>query len=320
MEIDTYDLRILNQLDINARQSYSEIGKRINRSKQFVGHRIKKLEDKGIIKGYVTDIALREMGYMVFSIFLQLQKLDESNEKKIVEYLKKSDHVGFCLRALGNWDFFISAKAFEINDFYKFLADLHRCCAGLIKRESINLEIGGASTNLRFIGKDKGSSEYISTNYPSTERREIDDIEKQVILKLRGNAMISYLELAKHIGKSYETLIRIIKKLRDKKMIKRNRAIIDTEKLGYERYLFLIELHFLNNAKMQEILNYAKGHQNIDYIIECIGSWNLICNVYSKNIYELTQIIGEFKKKFGDSINSIEFLRIISNEKESFNL
>lgn len=320
MNIDRFDLEILSLLDMDARQPYSQIGKNINRSKQFIGHRIKNLLEKKIIEGYNLDVDTRRMGYTIFSIFLQFQGVNQEKERKIIDYLQKSKYVGFCLKTLGNWDLFISIRAEGINDFYKFLGTFHKFCANSIKRESINLEVKGIATNLKFLTNKEKNSAYASINTITLGKDELNEFEKKIFNKLRENPLIPYLELTNQCGRSYETVKRVLKKLKEKRIIRRTRAIIDTEKLGYNRYLFLIELRFLSDKQTEEIINYLINQRNIDYTIECVGSWNLICNVYSRDIYELMKIINELKDKFKNSIYSIEFLRVIKNEKEFFNV
>ena len=49
IKIDLKDRKILNQLDINSRQSLSQIGKKVGLPKNVVAYRIKRLEEKKII-------------------------------------------------------------------------------------------------------------------------------------------------------------------------------------------------------------------------------------------------------------------------------
>jgi DNA-binding Lrp family transcriptional regulator len=317
MKLDIFDLKILSQLDYDSRQSYSDIGKKIRRSKQFIGNRINNLKKNGVIEGYTVDFNLRKMGYTVFSIFFQFQRVDRDKELEIITYLKRSKYVGYCLKTLGNWDFFISVKSKGVIDFYNFLGDFHEYFAGLIKKESINLEIRGIDTNLKFLGSGMGGPFYASINLIPPHKEDFSKLEREVFATLRNNPMIPYLKLAEETGRSYETIKSVIKRFKDKKIIKRTRAVIDLERLGYTRYLFLIELHLLGNEELEDLFIYIKNHKNINYTIECLGYWNLICNVYSKDIYELMEIIEGLKAKF-KMIQSIEFLRVMKNEKETF--
>ena len=111
MKLDSFDIKILSQLDYDARQSYMKIGKKINRSKQFVFYRVNNLVKGGLIKGYASDFDTRKLGYNIFSIFIQFQKTNKKKEETIIQYLRKSPSIGYCLRVLGNWDLFLSVKA-----------------------------------------------------------------------------------------------------------------------------------------------------------------------------------------------------------------
>ncbi len=59
MNLDEYDLKILDLLSRNSRLTYSEIGKILGLTRQTVKSRILKLEDEGIIQGYTIKISLR---------------------------------------------------------------------------------------------------------------------------------------------------------------------------------------------------------------------------------------------------------------------
>ncbi|VVB80135.1 HTH-type transcriptional regulator Ptr1 [uncultured archaeon] len=318
--VDKIDREILSLLDLDSNQSYNSLGKKISRSKQFVAYRINNLIREGVIRGFYTDLNLRKMGYSLFNILLQLHKADKNGEEKLLDYLKKSKQVGFCFRTLGNWDFFISVKTEGIKEFYNFLGEFHNLFGRFLKKESINFETNSISTNLRFlsIGGNKVRNR-ISVNSLIDEKRKFSDFEKRLILKLRERPSIKLFDLALELNKSPQVTNRIMKNLMDEEILIRNRVSISTEKLGFERYLFLIELHYLNKQQKERLFASLQDQNNITYTMECVGSWNLVCNVYSKNITELTSMIEKLKYEC-PAISSIEFLRVIESKKETFNL
>ena len=53
-KLDLKDRKILYELDINSRQSFRSIGRKVGLSKDIVASRIKKLIDKGIIIRFFT--------------------------------------------------------------------------------------------------------------------------------------------------------------------------------------------------------------------------------------------------------------------------
>ena len=54
--LDLKDRKILYHLDINSRQSFSQLGKKVGLHKDVVAYRVKKLQEKGVIKCFYTEI------------------------------------------------------------------------------------------------------------------------------------------------------------------------------------------------------------------------------------------------------------------------
>jgi len=65
INIDLKDRKILYHLDLNCRQSYSQIGKKVGLSKKVVEYRVKRMEKEKIITGYWTNIDSYRFGYQV---------------------------------------------------------------------------------------------------------------------------------------------------------------------------------------------------------------------------------------------------------------
>ena len=68
--VDTLDLKIIEQLKINSRISYVDIGKQIGLSPSSVRERIQKLEDSEVIKGYQLKLNNQKLGFGLEVIIL----------------------------------------------------------------------------------------------------------------------------------------------------------------------------------------------------------------------------------------------------------
>jgi len=62
-KLDLKDRKILYELDINSRQSFSQLGKKVGLHKDVVAYRVKKLQEKGIIKNFYTELNGYKFGY-----------------------------------------------------------------------------------------------------------------------------------------------------------------------------------------------------------------------------------------------------------------
>jgi len=66
--LDETDWQLLQELQKNARLSFSELGQRVGLSSPAVAERIRKMEDAGIIKGYHAEVNIAKLGYPVMAI------------------------------------------------------------------------------------------------------------------------------------------------------------------------------------------------------------------------------------------------------------
>jgi len=83
MDLDKKDKKILSVIEMNARLSYQQIGKKTSLSKESVIYRMKRLEKRGIIKQYKTLVNFGKLGYTGFAVFSRFQQVNE--EKKKIE-------------------------------------------------------------------------------------------------------------------------------------------------------------------------------------------------------------------------------------------
>ncbi len=103
MLIDSLNWKILNCLQNNARQSNAEIGRTVGISSPAVSERIKKMEDAGIIEGYITSVSTLEAGYQLKAIITLRAFMGML--KPFMEKVKTYEEVINCYRITGNENF-----------------------------------------------------------------------------------------------------------------------------------------------------------------------------------------------------------------------
>ncbi|WP_197431222.1 Lrp/AsnC family transcriptional regulator [Halorubrum sp. CBA1125] len=70
IQIDDVDRSILHQLQLNARQTDTEIAEKVDVTSTTVRNRLDKLEDGGVIRGYHPEINYEEAGYPLHVMFV----------------------------------------------------------------------------------------------------------------------------------------------------------------------------------------------------------------------------------------------------------
>lgn len=83
-ELDALYLKILAELQQNARMPIVEIGKRVGLSAPAVAERIKRLEDEGYIKGYQTVIDYDKLG-LTIPVFINFKATAPVNHKEMAQ-------------------------------------------------------------------------------------------------------------------------------------------------------------------------------------------------------------------------------------------
>ena len=101
--IDEIDRKILTELQVNARVSFAELGRRVGLTTPAIIERVRKLEDAGIITGYRADIDTSKVGLPITAfVRMSITGVDYSHIIRVVE---ESNEVLECHRGTGGDSF-----------------------------------------------------------------------------------------------------------------------------------------------------------------------------------------------------------------------
>ena len=110
--IDEIDWKILKELQINARISFAELGRRVALTTPAVIERVRKLEDAGIITGYRIEIDTAKVGLPITAfIRMSITGVDYSH---IIEVVSESKEVLECHRGTGNDSFIMKVAVADV--------------------------------------------------------------------------------------------------------------------------------------------------------------------------------------------------------------
>lgn len=110
--IDAIDWKILKELQINARISFAELGRRVALTTPAVIERIRKLEDASVITGYRVEIDTAKVGLPITAfIRMSITGVDYSH---IIEVVSLSSEVLECHRGTGNDSFIMKVAVADV--------------------------------------------------------------------------------------------------------------------------------------------------------------------------------------------------------------
>jgi len=120
--MDEIDRRILNMLMEDGRISYRDIARELGIAVGTVHNRIKKLEESGILKGFLPIVDYEKAGYGLTAI-IGIQARG-SRIVEIEKLIARDPHVTCVYDVTGNYDIIIIAKFRDRRDMNTFVKSL----------------------------------------------------------------------------------------------------------------------------------------------------------------------------------------------------
>ena len=309
-ELDLLDRKILYELDINARQPITILAKKIKKSRNVIEYRIKRLQERGVIRNFVTLLDAGKLGLMVWNVYLEFQNLTPKIEKEIVEYLKHNKKVWWIALPTGKWNLIYSIFVRNIKEFYSTVSDFNSKFGHYILNQSLaaHVEVEILSRGY-FLNKPSIGV----TWYQKFEPIKIDDIDKKILRELSTNARISSVDLANKFNITARVISYRIKELIKKKVITRFRLQLDVSKFGCGFYKVIVHLKNISNSNDRKLLQYCKQLGNIFHYEKKIGPWMLEFEMDVGSYEKVNELMKIMKENFSDYIKSYEIM-LISNE------
>jgi len=117
--VDEIDKKILTELQLDARTSYAELGRRVGLTTPAVIERVRKLEDAGIVTGYRVEIDSAKIGLPITAfIRMSITGVDYSH---IIEVAEQSKEVLECHRGTGGDSFIMKVAVSSVEHLQELI-------------------------------------------------------------------------------------------------------------------------------------------------------------------------------------------------------
>jgi len=306
--LDLKDRKILYELDLDSRQSLTQIGKKVGLKKDVVVYRIKRMESEGVITGYWTAINTYKLGYYVFRVYINLIDVSATTKTEIINYFVKNEDAWAVATFKGPVELDVVMWVKNIYSFNQYWIKTLQLYGKYFAKSTISILTHVVSCKKSFLLEEIESSserEFYSTDCRG-EPVPIDEIDYRILDELALNARLPLLDLAKKLNCSSQTISYRIKNLMQKEIIQAFRISINPEKLGLQGCA--VDLYLKDQTMRTQILEYLKQKPKIyDIMVMNIGWADLLFQNYINNINELSQLMEEIETKFPDSIRRYDY-------------
>ncbi len=317
-KIDLKDRKILYYLDLDSRQSFRSIGRKVGLNKDSVSIRVKKLQENGIINNFYTFIDTSKLlGIFSFRCYFSFQNVSPEIKKEIIDYFVEAKCTNTVHTIIGNYDliFFIYAKT--LPEVYLFWDKTLEKYGDYFSKKVFSAYYQESYYDYLFLLEEE---EYNKTNrkflhqwYDDQKIVETDDLDYQICKIISENSRIQTLDIAKKLNSPVVTIANRLKKLKELGIILGFRTSINWPKLGYYYYKLDIELKQYNMKN--QIINYLIKNPNLKYYIKSVGYVDLEFGFVLKNVHQLNQIMEDLSCKFPNTIKNYSYFNTIKTYK-----
>jgi Lrp/AsnC family leucine-responsive transcriptional regulator len=124
VDLSDEEIKIINLLKFNSRETVLEISKKVNLSARIVSSKIKRLEKLEVISGFKTKINTASLNFQPCIALISLSKYNEQESRKIITYCQQKKGINYLVRQIGKYDLELTIDVQNINDFYRLIDDL----------------------------------------------------------------------------------------------------------------------------------------------------------------------------------------------------
>ncbi|MCO6450642.1 MAG: Lrp/AsnC family transcriptional regulator [Caldilineales bacterium] len=125
--LDETAIRILEELQADARISLAELGRRVALSAPAVAERVKRLEEAGVIEGYRAVVNPRALGYGLTAIVrLAPQASENTTRREREQAVMRPPEVTDCWHTVGDDCFYLKVVVRDTEHLEQFLQSLLR--------------------------------------------------------------------------------------------------------------------------------------------------------------------------------------------------
>jgi DNA-binding Lrp family transcriptional regulator len=302
--IDSLDLKILAELDNDARIPNTRIAKKLRVNKNVVNYRINNLEKTGIIKGYYTIIDAYKLEYQGYRLYLKFQYADPIKEEEIMTHFVKLKNTWWIAYIKGNWDmailFWVKNQMEMVGEMEKFFEKYR----DFVEAHVLLVYYGIGHYRLPFAKKYlKGNAKF--EHAMTGETVEIDITDRKLLEFLSSNARATLVEIAKELQLTPAAARYRIEQLKKKKVVLGFRPIFDIKKLGYSQYK--LDINVKETAVIKKMHAFAKEHDNIFYLDQTLGYADVEFEIYVDNHEQFFDIVREIRSEFSGFIKDHRF-------------
>ncbi|MDP2947797.1 MAG: Lrp/AsnC family transcriptional regulator [Nanoarchaeota archaeon] len=307
---DARNLKILSELDKDARQSNSQIGKKVRLSKEVIKYRIDKMLESGIIVKFYTITNYFKLGIYKYKLYLRFTNASKEKIEEIGQYFLKHKKTEWDVISTGRWDLMVGFLVHNVNEFDDEVQKVMNKFSDYIQEKAVTTTLYLVHNERGFLGSKKSEIVYHTSKDP---KEKIDNIDEEIIKVITNNARMPVTEIAEKLKTTPRIIQYRIKEMERKNIILAYKAHLNPKEMGRIFCKAIIYLATTNQEKTNQFISYVSSIPDVVWPMKVMGSWDFELDCEVENYDRFQEIILTIKEKFPDIIKNHEFC-IVSKE------
>lgn len=314
--LDVKDKKLLFEIDLDARKTYSELAKILSMSKRGVEYKWKNLEEEKLILNYFPVLDLSKLGYTYFRVLIKFQNLTKELRNHVEDYIRHESEIGWALWAYDSFDLGFTIWAKTAKEFKEIANKFYFQFDSNIKEriESIAIEVKFFKN--RFL-TDSTSLESFSI-FEKGEAIKMDELDRKILKLLVKNPRAKLIDMAGTLKESPQIISYRIKNLKKEKILLGIRPVLNYNLLKKTYYKILIDLNNLSKEKTRDLEEFIFRNSNIVYYVSAIGLSDLDLELIADSPQDLFSFIESIQEKFPGIVRSYRSLIFGETIKANF--
>ncbi len=307
--MDKLDRRILKELDLDSRQSMSQLARKLRFGRDTVEYRFQKLTEQGVIQRCSAIIDPYKLGLTIYKTYLKLEN-KRTRRDALLNFLSEHPRVYWIAECDGRWDMMFSVFATSAFEFYelqqKALSLFEDVVLSFDVFTLINLHLFHKSYfgKVDFRGRRIGGA-------PCVQR--LDDTEFSILKILSENARESVPSIAGLVQSTPAIVRSRIKSMEEREIIAGYRVEVDLQKLGMIFFKAQLYLHHFGEKEIEALRASCLENIYITYFVEQLGACRVEIEVEATSYEAYLEVLQELRSKHCGLIRNIE-TNLISRE------
>ncbi|MFA6461453.1 MAG: Lrp/AsnC family transcriptional regulator [Candidatus Woesearchaeota archaeon] len=314
INLDLKDRKILYQLDLDCRQTNSEIGKKVGLSKQVVDYRIKRFLQEGIVTRFATVVDTYKLGFSKYKIYLSLENANKEVIKEIINSLKLNKKTEWVATCSGKWDIIAGFIVKSVYEFDQAVKELDEKFSSYISLRETSISLGAPHWRKEYLLNNKEHHNVVlQGGKPGNVK--VDEIDEEILRLLVNNGRMPITEIARRLRTTPRIVNYRIKNLKKEGIIMISRIFLDLNKFNWIFCKAFLKFRNLTKDKYNHFFQYCSGIKNLTYVINCIGAWDLEMDFEIEDFNTFHQIMLDIRDKFPEIIKHYDFVVAMNEDK-----